>query len=246
MIQVRFINCTLGYGKKEILKEVNLDISQGDFMWILGPNGSGKTTLLKTLLGLIRPLGGRIERDESLRFGYVMQRQFLDTLFPLTAYEIVSMARYLRAPLFRRLSKADRLAIDRAMETSEIRSLKDDLFRELSEGQKQRVLIGRALAAEPNFLVLDEPTNNMDIKGENQILQLLSRIHRDEGTTVLMVSHLIRVIISHLEWLALISDKKLAMHSVEDIVEQGDLSHIFNMPVELKNINGKKVIVPGE
>jgi ABC-type Mn2+/Zn2+ transport system ATPase subunit len=246
MPQVRFNNCTLGYGRKEVLKEVDLTIYHGDFLWVIGPNGCGKTTFIKALLKLVPPLHGSIEHVGDVRFGYVMQRQRLNALFPLTAREVVSMARYPSIGLLGRFSRADREVVDRSLEIAGVAQLGRRLFRELSGGEQQRILVARALAADPNFLVLDEPTNDMDITAEAQMLQLLRTIHQQEKVTILMVSHLLRVIMDNVNKFGLVHDQQLSIHSREEMAREEDLSRIFKTPTYLKQVNGQRIIVVGE
>ncbi len=97
-----FEHADLGYGKRKVLTDLNLVLSAGDFLGVVGPNGAGKTTILKAMLGILRPLGGRVRRDAAVRFGYVPQRQFVDETYPLTALEVALMGRYPRLGVFAR------------------------------------------------------------------------------------------------------------------------------------------------
>jgi ABC-type Mn2+/Zn2+ transport system ATPase subunit len=177
----------IGYGHTALLSDINLTIDQGDWWGIVGPNGAGKTTLLKTLLGIIPALGGRIERRAGLSFGYVPQRGVIDDIFPLPALDVVVMGRYPRIGPCRRVTRADRELALRYMERVGIAHLARKPFRSLSGGQKQRTLIARGLAPEPDVLVLDEPTDGMDIAGEAGLWSDLD-LHRASGLT-LMISH---------------------------------------------------------
>ena len=153
---IAFKDISLGYGKKCILKNLNFDILSNDFLGIIGPNGSGKTTLLKGILSLLKPVSGTITSKAShTNFGYVVQRQFVDEVFPLTAREIVSMGRYRKIKLGGRLSKMDWEYVQHAIEIAGVNSVAHQTYRSLSGGQKQRVLIARALASEANILLSD-------------------------------------------------------------------------------------------
>lgn len=156
-------NLTIGYDKKGLLQTTDISIEKGQFWGILGPNGSGKSTLLKTILGLIPPVGGRIESENRAVFGYVPQNEKLDMIFPITVFELVSMGRYSRVPAGNRLSTEDRAAIEQSLEKVGILHLRNRTFRSLSGGEKQRSLLARAIAGEPDILVLDEPTAAVDI-----------------------------------------------------------------------------------
>ncbi len=241
---ITFKDVSLGYGKKCILKNLNFDILSNDFLGIIGPNGSGKTTLLKGILSLLKPVSGTITSKAShTNFGYVVQRQFVDEVFPLTAREIVSMGRYRKIKLGGRLSKMDWEYVQHAIEIAGVNSVAHQTYRSLSGGQKQRVLIARALASEANILILDEPTNDMDIKGEAQIMELIKKIHSEQNVTVVIVSHLLHNIINYVKRLAFISRGKFFIHPVQDAVKDHYLSEVFDSHVMVGEVSGKKVVI---
>ena len=194
---ITFTDVSLGYHKKSILDDLCFSISSGDFLGIVGTNGSGKTTILKGMLGLLRPLQGQIATKADLNFGYVIQRQQLDTIYPISLWDIVMMGRYGRMGILGRAKDGDRSKVRQAMELTGIYELKNKHCSELSGGQLQRLLIARAIASEPDVMLLDEPTNDMDIKGEEQIMQLLKQIHSELGITIIMVSHLLHVVLNY-------------------------------------------------
>lgn len=194
---IRLKDVTLGYGKRPVLERVSFSIERGEFAALLGPNGAGKTTLFRGMLGLIPVLGGDIEYGFARRSsppGYVPQKESLDPIFPLTAYEVVLMGAAGRVrPLWpvgrrRKAFAADCLA--RVGLTAEA----EQPFWALSGGQKQRVLIARALAVEPELLLLDEPTAGVDPGAEAAIIDVISRLNRDEGLTIVIVSHHLRLV----------------------------------------------------
>jgi len=241
---VSFKDVSLGYGKKSVLKSLNFDILSNDFLGIIGPNGSGKTTLLKGILGLIKPLTGTITfRASHIKFGYVVQRQFVDDVFPLTGREIVSMGRYRNIKLGGRLSKVDWEHVNHALEIAGVDSIAHQTYRSLSGGQKQRVLIARALASEANILILDEPTNDMDIKGETQIMELIKKIHSEQNVTVVIVSHLLHNIINYVKRLAFITRERFFIHPVQEAVKDHYLSEVFDSHIMVGEVSGKKVVI---
>ncbi len=241
---ITFKDVSLGYGKKCILENLNFDILPNDFLGIIGPNGSGKTTLLKGILGLIKPISGTITSNVSdIKFGYVIQRQFVDEVFPLTAREIVSMGRYRNTRLGRKLGKVDWEYVNHALDIAGVNTIANQTYRSLSGGQKQRVLIARAIASEANILILDEPTNDLDIKGETQIMELIKKIHSEQNVTVIIVSHLLHNIINHVKRLAFISKDKFFIHPIEDAIKDHYLSEVFDSHVKVEEISGKKVVI---
>ncbi len=158
-----------------VLRHVDLTLGRGEFLGIVGPNGGGKTTTIRSLLGLLKPIAGgiRIGDGQPLRFGYVPQRDTVDTLFPIPVEEIVLMGRYGRIGPVRWPSRTDRAIVRDSLEHVGMSALARRNYTELSGGQRQRVLIARALATEPDLLVLDEPTHGMDMPSESALLALI-------------------------------------------------------------------------
>jgi ABC-type Mn2+/Zn2+ transport system ATPase subunit len=188
---------SLGYAGHPILEDVNFTVEQGEFVALLGPNGAGKTTLLRGMLGLIPVLAGRIEfgfdRVASPP-GYVPQKETLDPIFPLTAHEVVIMGTYARLPPLKPAGRRERGLASAALEQVGLSSLAEHPFWSLSGGQKQRVLIARALTAEPEVLLLDEPTAGIDPGAATSIMDAISRLNREHGLTVVLVSHHLRLV----------------------------------------------------
>ncbi len=240
---VEFKNATFGYGRKAVFDRLSLDICENDFIGVVGPNGSGKTTFLMAVMGLIKPKDGEIIKASAIKFGYCMQRQFIDTLFPFTVFDIVMMARVSTKRAFKGADSEDRKKVSESLDIAGIPHLEFSAFRDLSGGQKQRVLIARALSLEPNFLVLDEPTTDLDVKGEREILELITSLHRDKKLTVVLVSHELNEVIN-------CSGKFLFLNSSLPyrIVMKNDLnghmlSEIFGVKMEFKKIDGKYMII---
>lgn len=191
---IKLDNVAIGYEKEVFVDSINLSIECNQFWGVLGPNGSGKTTLLKTMLNLISPVSGNIVFNDELVFGYVPQNEKFDPIFPISVYELVSMGRYSRVKTGTRISQSDKSLIEKSIESAGISHLKDRTFRSLSGGEKQRALLARAIAGEPDILVLDEPTASVDIKGEAQIMELVKNIQSENKLAVLMVSHFLNTV----------------------------------------------------
>lgn len=201
---IRLEDVVIGYENRGILGAINLSVDSGQFWGILGQNGGGKSTLLKTILGLLSPVSGRIESQYGIVFGYVPQNEKFDPIFPVSVEEIVSMGRYSRVPAGVKLGKGDRSLVTESMEKVGIDHLRERTFRSLSGGEKQRALLARAIAGDPDVLVLDEPTASVDVKGEAQIMELVQKIRSDDGLTVLMVSHFLNTVTSYADMIILI------------------------------------------
>ncbi|MFH0947204.1 MAG: metal ABC transporter ATP-binding protein [Planctomycetota bacterium] len=226
---------------------MRMSISSGMFVGIVGPNGSGKTTLLRAFLGTLRPKEGRIVRaNGKLRIGYVPQRITIDPVFPLSVGDLVTMGRYPRIGPFRRVSAEDRRAVQEACERLEIPELRDCLYRDLSGGQQQRALIARALAGKPELLVLDEPTNGMDLVSEHAIMNLITDLAGKERVTVLFVTHLLNLVANRASHLALVHGGRVTMAPREEMLTEQKLSAIYGIPVEVLEVGGAVQIRPKE
>ena len=240
---VTFDHATLGYGRRVVLTDITFDIPDGDFLGLVGPNGAGKTTILRALLGTLQPLGGTVTRSPTLRFGYVPQRDQVDYNFPLKVIDVVMMGRYDRIGLGRRPSDEDRKRAVEALEHVGIAHLADYPLVDLSGGQKQRTLIARALVGEPNILVLDEPTNGMDLVATTQILGLVRELHDRDGLTVLMVSHALNEVANYVERIALVVEGGFRIGTTEEIMTEEALSQMYGIPVEVDSFDGHRIVV---
>ena len=240
---VTFDHATLGYGRRVVLKDLTFTIHEGDFLGLVGPNGSGKTTVLRALLGTHPPLSGTVTRADGLRFGYVPQRDQVDYDYPLTALDVVLMGRYDRIGLGRRPSAQDRARAMTALEQVGIPELAAQHLRNLSGGQRQRTLIARALVGEPNVLVLDEPTNGMDLVSTTQILGLVRDLHERSGITVLMVSHALNEVANYVERIALVMNEAFRIGTVAEIMNETVLSEMYGIPVEVSAFEGHRVVI---
>ncbi|MEE4278967.1 MAG: metal ABC transporter ATP-binding protein [Halieaceae bacterium] len=252
----------LGYGNKTIVDGVNLKVNQGDFLAVVGPNGAGKTTLLRTILGILKPLAGRCER--RARLGYSPQRSLLDPVYPFTALEVVAMGLMgssfapARDPLhdIRKLFETMRGGgPDRdealAREEDALRACgmlehRDRPFRDLSGGQKQRVLVARALVAEPEVLILDEPTNDLDLRGEHDVMEVVRSLH-EAGRTVVMVSHMLHVVARYADRLAFVHQGLLEAGAAHEMLTPDRLAPLYNgMPVAVGVFDGHIGVAPAE
>lgn len=179
----------LGYSNAVVLSNIDLKIEEKDFICIVGPNGSGKTTLICSILGLVKPMSGKIHYDsiEQKSIGYMPQETSVDPHFPASVFEIVLSGMLNRGNNFYN-QEAKEKAI-KALEKLDIAKLKDASFSELSGGQRQKVLLARALVATEKLLILDEPSNNLDQKSKASLYSLIKKINNDHGIAVIMVTH---------------------------------------------------------
>lgn len=242
---VAFEGVDLGYGKRCVMQDVNLVLCVGDNLAIVGPNGCGKTTLLKALLGILQPLKGQVRRAPDVRFGYVPQRQYVDEVYPFTALEIALMGRYRLLGALARPSRQDQRKALECMDHVGIADLASRPYRELSGGQKQRVLIARALAGEPAVLVLDEPTNDMDIGSEHAIMELVKQLRETDGITVVMVSHLLNVVANYADSLVLIDEGTRIIGRLSEVLTSENLTSLYGVPVRVDRCAGQRVVLTG-
>jgi zinc transport system ATP-binding protein len=188
---------SFGYGAEPVLADVGLDLHRSEFVALVGPNGSGKSTLLRILLGLLEPWAGTVElfgtRPGELRdrwrLGFVSQRARIEPTVPVTVAEAVATGRLPRQGWWRRSRRADREAIDHALESVALDHLRSSPLASLSGGQQQRVLIAKALASEPELLILDEPVAGVDAAAQRQFRDSLVHLVTEHGAGVLLVSH---------------------------------------------------------
>lgn len=187
---VRLHDVEVGYGGRAFLPPISLRIARGEQWALLGPNGSGKSTLLRSMLGLQPTLGGRVEWADETNIGYVPQRASIDESTPGRVEDIVRSGVDQGWSFLDPLFVAKRAeAVGRAVADANVQPLLKTQYRELSEGQKQRVLVARALASDPELLVLDEPTAAMDINAERDVFELLDGLRRKRRIAILIVSH---------------------------------------------------------
>jgi len=251
----------LGYGATTIVADVHLEVREGDFLAVVGPNGAGKTTLLRTILGVLPPIGGRCER--RARLGYSPQRSVLDPVYPFTALEVVQMglmgselapardplgeAYWAVASLFGARAPADeaRGRAEEALRACGMRERRDRAFRDLSGGQKQRVLVARALVAEPEVLVLDEPTNDLDLRGEHEVMEVVRSLH-EGGRTVVMVSHMLHVVARYAGRLAFVNHGRLEAGDARAMLTPARLEPLYDMPVAVGDFDGHVGVAPAD
>lgn len=182
-----------GYEDDVVLEAVNFEVFQRDFVGLIGPNGGGKTTLIKVILGLIKPRRGEVmilgETPQMGRrhIGYVPQLQGEDFDFPVNVSEVVRMGRLEKKSLFRPFNKLDNAIVEEKLRWTGLLDLQKRPIKELSGGQRQRVHIARALATEPEILLLDEPTASVDAEASQNLYELLA--HLNEHVTILLISH---------------------------------------------------------
>ncbi len=200
---------SFGYGDEPVVEEITFSVERGTFLGLVGPNGSGKSTVLKLALGLLTPEDGEISLfgehpssdDVRSRVGYVPQRgSEIDRRMPITVEEVVTLGRVPTAGL-RPLRRNDRERVNQALRRVGIESLNDRRMGSLSGGQRQRALVARALAADAELLVLDEPTVGIDANARSSLYDLLDSLHHD-GMTIVLIDHDLGTLVEHVDMIA--------------------------------------------
>jgi ABC-type Mn2+/Zn2+ transport system ATPase subunit len=242
---IRAEHLTLGYGHRTIVRDLSFDVRAGDILGVVGPNGCGKTTLLRAILGLLKPLQGRVTRTPAVVATYVPQRERFDTLLPFTASEVVLMGRAARLGALHRPGPDDREAVQRALTIMGIEPLGRQLFRSLSGGQQQRVLLARALAAGPDLLVLDEPTAGMDLASEAATLDILRELHRARHVTILIVTHVLPLVLNFATTVLLMNASGALYGHAGDVLREERLSALYGVPVRLGRIANQWILAVG-
>lgn len=195
---IKLENVSFSYDSIPVIEDLTFTVRKGEYLGIIGPNGGGKTTLIKIILGLLHPTNGvvtlfgkdRHDFKEKHRIGYVPQRVTqAEKSFPATVFEVVRTGRIARLGFFERFTKEDIEVVERAMKISGIERYRDTLIGNLSGGERQRVFIARALASEPDVLILDEPTVGVDIGAQKTFYDFLASLNRDHNLTIIFISH---------------------------------------------------------
>lgn len=190
MSLIELDNVTLGYDKHIVLKNIDLKIEEGDFICVVGPNGSGKSTLIKGILGLLKPLKGKIKYNGLKQnfIGYMPQETKVDANFPASVSEIVLSGTLNSIGLKPFYSKESKEKVLKTLKLLNIENIKNKSFADLSGGQRQKVLLARSLCATSKLLILDEPSNNLDTKSKEKLYETIKNLN-EEGITIIMITH---------------------------------------------------------
>lgn len=247
---IRFEGVTFGYDGATVLEGVTFSVAHHDFVCVVGPNGGGKTTLLKLMLGLLRPKRGMVRMLEvnpvaaRNRVGYMPQHATLDSSFPVNALEVVLMGRLRKTRSFGPYGAEDKAVARKMLLEVGLEDLASHSFATLSGGQRQRVLIARALASEPQVLLLDEPTASLDVGVEHEFYDLLRHLNEHERMTIVVVSHDLSFVSSHVRTVICV-ERTVHVHPTSEL--SGDLvDAVYGRKVRIVRHDHHGQCAPGE
>jgi len=258
MISIKQVS--FSYGNNPVLQQIDLSVGEGEVVALLGPNGSGKTTLIKLISGVLKPgtgdihlngsiLGGMKRRQVAQRVAVVPQQFSMP--FAFTLREVVLLGRTPFHSIFSDEGERDHSVVQQAMEHVGIASLKERFFNELSGGERQKAILAMALAQEPRLLLLDEPTAHLDINHQVEILDLVRRLNREQGVTVIGVMHDLNMAALYFERLILIKEGSIfADGTPEEVLTAEIIEEVFSASVQVtRHPSTNKphvVVVPGQ
>jgi zinc transport system ATP-binding protein len=236
-------NVSFGYdSSEEVLRDINLNIHKGDYIGFVGPNGSGKTTLIKVIVGLLKFDKGSIKifGEEMKKFkdwhkiGYIPQRlSNFDKNFPVTVADVVLMGRYSERKWGKRITSEDKESAKKALKEVGMWNYRERLIGNLSGGQMQRVFIARALVNNPEIIFLDEPTTGIDERSEKEFYQLLQKLNKEFGITLIVVSHDIEKLTQEVMHMVCINRTLTCHITPEEFIKESQSNNMFGQDIKI-------------
>ena len=228
-------NLWAAYDHQAVLEDINLSVTERDFVGIVGPNGGGKSTLLRVLLGLVQPTRGEVRimgepvEEGRRHVGYVPQLTSFDSDFPISVWDVVQMGLLGSRRLLRRYTDDDARAVEDALSRVDMLDQRDRPFGDLSGGQRQRAYVARALVSRPSILLLDEPVASIDQRVSSNIYELLKELN--QSVTIVMVSHDVGAISTHVKTVGCLN-RRLFYHG-EDSLTPEIVKLAYQCPIDL-------------
>ena len=232
-------NLVAGYPGKLVWQDANFTIGQGEFVAVIGPNGAGKTTLFRLLLGVQKPLAGRVRifgadpKRGSPRIGYVPQKHSIDDESHIEALELVRLGLSGKEWGFNPFAHLDTKAALSAMEAVGATELARRPLAELSGGELQRVFLAEAMVSNPDLLLLDEPLSNLDMRRESDLLHLVNEVVRSRNVTALLIAHNINPLLPYLDKVMYVANGKVTCGRPDEVLTSEKLSALYETKVEV-------------
>ena len=239
MIYFKTEKLAVGYNNTALIADIGLELEKGRIMTLIGPNGAGKSTILKTVTKQIPLLGGEVfiggQKLSTLSYKELSKKLAVvltDRIKPelLSCFEVVAMGRYPYTDMFGKLRAEDIEAVNRALQTVHAEDIANRDFSTLSDGQRQRIMLARAIAQEPEMIVLDEPTAYLDIRYKIELLDILEQMAREQGITVLMSLHEIELALKISDLIVCLDGKRIAAVSGPDeLINSGVIESVYEI-----------------
>jgi zinc/manganese transport system ATP-binding protein len=240
-------------GGRQVLSDVTFSLRKGEFTGVIGPNGAGKTTLLRVILGLLEPSAGRVliegeplHHKNKSAIGYVPQKLVIDPDMPLRARDVVSLGLDGHRLGFGFPSRQRRELIETALRDVGADGYADARVGELSGGEQQRVLIAHALISQPRLLLLDEPLANLDLRSEQEIVEVLGRLAREQQIAVLLSAHDMNPLLGVMDRIVYVANGRVATGSTDEVVTSEGLTRLYGRHVDVVRVHDRVLVVAGE
>ena len=229
-------NLYFQYNSSDILSDISFSVGAGDYIGLVGPNGSGKTTLIKIILGLLKPHSGSIQLfGQNIiafsgwdRIGYLPQKMTaFNPRFPATVREVVAMGLLSKKSFPKYMNRNDETAVNNVIDLLDIKNLKNTPIGELSGGQQQRALVARALVNDPEFIILDEPTDALDPEMRDRFYEIMNNLNKKKQVTVIIVTHDMGNIGRYTSKLLYVDKKLIFYGSFDDFCKSSEITEFF-------------------
>ena len=251
---IRFSHVSFGYPGKgnDAIHDLSMQVNEGEITVIIGPNGAGKTTLLNLMVGLLKAKVGILKiRDKNINgysakmlsriFSIVPQREHIPHELQVQEYILLGRARFI--PTWKSPANEDYTNVDRLLNDFKLKELKKSKIQSISGGELQRVRLARAMAQEPEVLLLDEPTTHLDLKNRKRLLNLLVKLKK-KGITIIISTHDAEAALAIGENFILLNNGKLiGKGNAEELMTSHRLSKVFKMPLNVVEVNGRKIVI---
>ncbi|UTC64277.1 ABC transporter ATP-binding protein [Treponema sp. OMZ 788] len=254
MDMLRIENLSLSYGEKHVVQNLNLRVKKGQVVSIIGPNASGKSTILKSIAGIIKPVSGKIfieEKDiskmDSKKLAQKVSILLQQNKNPddISIEELVYFGRYPHKKWFEGFEASDKKIIEEAMKLTNTFALRDKTLETLSGGERQRAWIAMALAQEPDILLFDEPTTYLDLAHQIEFLELVNRLNKETGVTVVLVLHDLNQAARYGNYLFAMKEGKIfAQGNPEEVLNPQNILSIYKIEADIINRPDRLVVIP--